>query len=78
MAVDALNSLTLFVLGHAAAEVGIGSSAGPGSADWLAALDARRYPLLLESARTGAGTDDAGRFAFGVESLVAGFAARLA
>ena len=78
MAVDALNSLTLFVLGHAAAEVGIGTSTGPGSADWLASLDAQRYPLLLESVRSGAGTSDASRFTFAVDSLLAGFAAQLA
>ncbi|MGI5245887.1 TetR/AcrR family transcriptional regulator C-terminal domain-containing protein [Dactylosporangium sp. CA-139066] len=78
MAVDALNSLTLFVLGHAAAEVGIGtSSSGPGSPDWLASLDADRYPLLLESVRSGAGVDDAARFTFAVESLLDGFAAQL-
>ncbi|GAA4257065.1 TetR/AcrR family transcriptional regulator C-terminal domain-containing protein [Dactylosporangium darangshiense] len=78
MAVDALNSLTLFVLGHTGAEVGISSASGAGSPDWLAGLDESRYPLLLESVRTAAGTDDAARFTFAVESLLAGFAAQLA
>jgi AcrR family transcriptional regulator len=73
MAVDALNSLTLFVLGHAAAEVAIGTSAEGGPPD----LDARRYPLLSESIGSGAGADDASRFAFAVESLLAGFASQL-
>ncbi|MER7001511.1 TetR/AcrR family transcriptional regulator C-terminal domain-containing protein [Dactylosporangium sp. NPDC000555] len=72
-ALDVLNTLTLFVLGHAAAEVGISASDGPGSPTWLASLDRERYPLILESVRSGAGTDDTARFAFAVEALIGGF-----
>ncbi|WP_432981106.1 TetR/AcrR family transcriptional regulator C-terminal domain-containing protein [Dactylosporangium sp. CA-233914] len=72
-ALDILNTLTLFVLGHTAAEVGIGPEPPAG----LAELDEARYPLLLQSLRSGAGTDDAARFTFAVEVLLAGFAATL-
>ncbi|MEU9112172.1 TetR/AcrR family transcriptional regulator C-terminal domain-containing protein [Streptomyces sp. NPDC048483] len=78
-AVDALNALSLFVVGHAAGEAGVGNDADPegrtpGSPGWLARLDAARYPLLTEAARTGAGVDDEQRFRFAVEALIAGFA----
>ncbi|GAA2328709.1 TetR/AcrR family transcriptional regulator C-terminal domain-containing protein [Dactylosporangium salmoneum] len=72
-AVDALNALTLFVLGHTAAEVAITpGEADAGSPAWLATLDESRYPLLLRAARTGAGTDDAARFSYAVDALLAG------
>ncbi|MFJ9853706.1 TetR/AcrR family transcriptional regulator C-terminal domain-containing protein [Streptomyces sp. NPDC101150] len=78
-AVDALNALSLFVVGHTAGEAGVGNDADPqgqtsGSPGWLARLDATRYPLLTEAARTGAGVDDQERFRFAVDALVAGFA----
>ncbi|GAB7035720.1 TetR/AcrR family transcriptional regulator C-terminal domain-containing protein [Streptomyces sp. NPDC021749] len=77
-AVHALNTLSLFVVGHTAAEAAQPSRAdAPGSPAWLAELDAARYPLLTEAARTGAGTDDAERFDFAVNALVNGFGAVL-
>ncbi|UNO40854.1 TetR/AcrR family transcriptional regulator C-terminal domain-containing protein [Streptomyces sp. MST-110588] len=73
-AVDALNALTLFVVGHTAAEAGIGGGeGGRGSVQWLAGLDSARYPLVVEAARTGAGVDDAARFDFAVRALLNGF-----
>ncbi|MEU1308804.1 TetR/AcrR family transcriptional regulator C-terminal domain-containing protein [Streptomyces cinnamoneus] len=75
-AVDALNSLSVFVVAHTAAEAaaGEGDATAPGGADWLAGLDAARYPLLTEAARTGAGVDDAARFRAGTTALITGFA----
>jgi AcrR family transcriptional regulator len=76
-ALDALNALTIFVVGHAAAEVGtagVHQAGAAGSAVALAGLDAAQYPLLTEAARTGQGTDDQQRFRYGVAALVAGFA----
>jgi AcrR family transcriptional regulator len=67
-ALDALNALTLFVVGHAAAEVAIGPD-GP------LPVDAARHPLLVEAVESGAGADDAARFSFAVQALLAGFAA---
>ncbi|MGK5636788.1 TetR/AcrR family transcriptional regulator C-terminal domain-containing protein [Streptomyces sp. URMC 126] len=74
-ALHALNSLTLLVVAHATAECALTTADGPGSAADLAARDPGRYPLTVETARTGAGTDDAERFAFAVEALIAGFGA---
>ncbi|AJT65160.1 hypothetical protein T261_3492 [Streptomyces lydicus] len=79
-ALDALNALSLFVVGHTAGEVGIGQDADPeghtpGSPGWLSRLDAARYPLLAQAARTGAGVDDTDRFRFAVEALISGFGA---
>ncbi|WP_367135293.1 MULTISPECIES: TetR/AcrR family transcriptional regulator C-terminal domain-containing protein [Streptomyces] len=79
-ALDAINALTVLVLGHAAAEAGPGPGAGErpeGSAAWLAGLAEEEYPLLVRAARTGYGTDDAERFAFAVDALLTGFAATL-
>ncbi|WP_327068187.1 TetR/AcrR family transcriptional regulator C-terminal domain-containing protein [Kitasatospora sp. NBC_01302] len=80
-AVHALNTLSLFVLGHTAAEAAqparAGSPDSAGTPAWLAALDPARHPLLTESARTGAGVDDAERFDFAVDALVDGFGAVL-
>ncbi|KAB7845033.1 TetR/AcrR family transcriptional regulator C-terminal domain-containing protein [Streptomyces mobaraensis] len=74
-ALHALNSLTLLVVSHAAAECAPADPDGPSSTAALAALDPGRYPLTREAARTGAGTDDAERFAYAVEALVTGFGA---
>lgn len=71
-AVHALNSLSLLVVSHTAAEASAMATDGPGSAPWLAGLDARRYPLLTEAARSGAGVDDEERFGFAVEALLTG------
>ena len=80
-ALDALNSLTIFVVGHATAEAGMAGvhqAGAPGSTAALADLDPAAYPLLTEAARAGQGTDDHQRFRFGVAALLAGFAAGLA
>ncbi|MEU9497459.1 TetR/AcrR family transcriptional regulator C-terminal domain-containing protein [Streptomyces sp. NPDC048196] len=77
-AVHALNTLSLFVVGHTAAEAAQPTQAdAPGSPAWLGELDAARYPLLTEAARSGAGTDDAERFDFAINALVNGFGAAL-
>ncbi|WP_441246588.1 TetR/AcrR family transcriptional regulator C-terminal domain-containing protein [Kitasatospora sp. McL0602] len=68
-ALDALNTLTLLVIGHTTAEVGIEPGHSP------APFDPDRHPLLAEAVRTGAGTDDTTRFHFAVDALIAGFAA---
>ena len=74
-ALNALNVLTVFVTGHTVAEASIGNSADdPGSAAALDETDETDYPLLTEAARTGRGTDDAERFVFGVDALLAGLA----
>ncbi|WP_431902277.1 TetR/AcrR family transcriptional regulator C-terminal domain-containing protein [Nonomuraea sp. bgisy101] len=74
-AVDAVNALTVFVLGHTAAEAGMkAGEREAGSAAWLAELDEQEYPLLVRAARTGEGADDEERFAFAVEALLTGFA----
>jgi AcrR family transcriptional regulator len=72
-ALDLVNALSVFVLGHAAAEVGVAPT-GPGSADGLAGLDPAEFPLLVRAATTGEGTDDAARFAAAVDALLDGFA----
>jgi AcrR family transcriptional regulator len=74
-ALDLFNALSVFVLGHAAAEVGVPVE-GPGSTGGLAGLDPADFPLLVRAARSGAGTDDAARFAAAVDALLSGFAAR--
>ncbi|MFI9272613.1 TetR/AcrR family transcriptional regulator C-terminal domain-containing protein [Kitasatospora sp. NPDC052896] len=77
-AVHALNTLSLFVVSHAAAESAQAARTdAAGSPAWLAELDAARYPLLTEAARGGAGVDDAERFDFAVNALVNGFGAVL-
>ncbi|MFE2142201.1 TetR/AcrR family transcriptional regulator C-terminal domain-containing protein [Streptomyces sp. NPDC059456] len=73
-ALHALNSLAVFVIGHATAEAQIVVGAEEaGSADWLAALKAERYPLLIRAATEGTGADDAERFAFALDALLLGF-----
>lgn len=66
-AVDALNALTVFVIGHATAEAAIGAPA------WPPGLDPERHPLLFEAARSGAGADDHERFRYAIRSLLIGF-----
>ncbi|MFJ5927708.1 TetR/AcrR family transcriptional regulator C-terminal domain-containing protein [Kitasatospora sp. NPDC092948] len=75
-ALHALNSLAVFVIGHATAEslIMVGAEEA-GGADWLAALEAERYPLLIRAASEGVGTDDGERFAFALEALLLGFEA---
>lgn len=72
-ALDLFNALSVFVLGHAAAETGVPAT-GPGAADQLAGLDPAEFPLLVRAATTGEGTDDDARFAAAVDALIAGFA----
>jgi AcrR family transcriptional regulator len=67
-AIDALNALTVFVIGHASAEAAIGAAGPP------AGLDPERHPLLLEAARSGAGSDDQERFRYAIRALLAGLA----
>ncbi|MTE17000.1 TetR/AcrR family transcriptional regulator C-terminal domain-containing protein [Nocardia aurantiaca] len=77
-ALDALNSLTLFVVAHANSEARtapVNEAGGPGSVEFLKALEPNEFPLILEAARTGAGTDDHTRFEFAVAALIHGFAA---
>ncbi|MDT0450730.1 TetR/AcrR family transcriptional regulator C-terminal domain-containing protein [Streptomyces hesseae] len=79
-AVDTLNALSLFVVGHTAAEADARPSqhsaqTTPGTSAWLAELDCERYPLVVEAAGTGAGTDDAERFGFAVDAMLTGFGA---
>jgi AcrR family transcriptional regulator len=73
-ALNALNVLTVFVTGHAVAEASIGNGGADdaGSAAALALLDETEYPLLAQAARSGQGTDDAERFAFGLDAFLAG------
>lgn len=74
----ARSALSLFVVGHTAAEADAlpaTSEAAPGTTAWLAELDCESYPLVVEAAGTGAGTDDAERFGFAVDAMVTGFGA---
>ncbi|MFD7923535.1 TetR/AcrR family transcriptional regulator C-terminal domain-containing protein [Streptomyces sp. NPDC059740] len=80
-ALDLLNTLSLLVIAHTAAEARHAAAAGEaeprGAAPWIAAHDPVRYPLLTRAAATGEGTDDEARFRLAVASLLAGFAATL-
>jgi AcrR family transcriptional regulator len=75
-AIDIINALNIFVIGHAMAEVGtadISRRGGPGSASALAMSDLPNLPLVVEAARH-ASSDDHTRFQFGLEALLTGFA----
>lgn len=65
-ALHALNAVTVFVIGHASAEVAIGTPT---------LVDVGGRPLLAQALATGAGADDGERFAFAIEALLTGFAA---
>ena len=76
-ALDMINALSIFVVGHAMAEVGtaeLSRRGGPGSAAALAQLDASDLPLVTEAARLSEGVDDEARFQFAVDALLRGFA----
>jgi AcrR family transcriptional regulator len=76
-AIDVINALNVFVVGHSMAEVGmaeIDGRGGPGSAAALARLDLSDLPLLAEASRQARGADDEARFRFGVDALLLGFA----
>jgi AcrR family transcriptional regulator len=76
-ALDMINALNIFVVGHAMAEVGtaeLSRRGDPGSAAALARLDFSDLPLVVEAARQVQGIDDETRFHFGVDALLCGFA----
>jgi AcrR family transcriptional regulator len=76
-ALDTLNTLTLFVVAHAAAEVAtapINATGAEGSQAYVAGLDEEEFPLLSAAARTGSGTDDAARFEFAITTFIRGLA----
>ncbi|GAB2541522.1 TetR/AcrR family transcriptional regulator C-terminal domain-containing protein [Nocardia heshunensis] len=75
-ALDALNSLTLFVVAHANSEVRImpvNEAGEPGSVDFLKTLDEHEFPLIIQAAKSGAGTDDEARFEYAIAALIRGF-----
>ena len=76
-ALDMINILNIFVVGHTMAEVGtaeIDRRGVPGSADALAKSDLANLPLVVRAARLVANTDDSTRFRIGLNGLLAGFA----
>jgi AcrR family transcriptional regulator len=76
-ALDMINVLSIFVVGHAMAEAGtaeVTRRGDPGSAAALAKLDASDLPLVTEAARLAQGSDDETRFLFGLDALICGFA----
>jgi AcrR family transcriptional regulator len=76
-ALDMINVLSIFVVGHAMAEAGTAEltrRGDPGSAAALARLDASDLPLVIEAARLAQGRDDETRFLFGLDALLDGFA----
>jgi AcrR family transcriptional regulator len=76
-ALDMINTLSIFVVGHAMAETStaeLSRRGDPGSAAALAQLDASDLPLVIEAARLTQGSDDEGRFLFGLDALLYGFA----
>jgi AcrR family transcriptional regulator len=76
-ALDMINVLSIFVLGHAMAEAGtaeLSRRGGPGSAAALAQLDVSDLPLVIEAARLTQDADDESRFLFGLDALLYGFA----
>ncbi|MFH8345328.1 TetR/AcrR family transcriptional regulator C-terminal domain-containing protein [Streptomyces sp. NPDC018045] len=75
-ALDVLNALTVFVVGHTAVEAAtarVNEEGAPGSTAYLAQLDADRFPLLAQAGRDGHGADDAARFHYAVRAMLAGF-----
>jgi AcrR family transcriptional regulator len=78
-AVHTINSLNIFIVGHALAEVGTtrtDEEDGPGSAAALAKMDLAEFPLVVEAANSPEALDDYARFQLGVDALLAGFALR--
>ena len=74
LAMDTLNSVMMFVIGHTLAEAGQtpgheGTEPGP------PALDPAAYPNFAAAVRTGAGLDFATRFGRTVDILIDGYAA---
>ena len=76
-ALDMINVLSIFVVGHAMAEAStpeLSRRGGPGSAAGLAQLNAGELPLVIQTARLAQDTDDESRFLFGLDALLFGFA----
>jgi AcrR family transcriptional regulator len=76
-ALDMINVLSIFVVGHTMAEVGtadVSRRGDPGSAAALAQLEASDLPLVIETARLTQEADDESRFLFGLDALLCGFA----
>ena len=76
-ALDMVNVLSIFVVGHAMAEAGtaeLSRRGDPGSAAALAQLEASDLPLVIETARLTQEADDESRFLFGLDALLCGFA----
>ncbi|WP_055601450.1 TetR/AcrR family transcriptional regulator C-terminal domain-containing protein [Streptomyces aureus] len=65
---DALYSLTSFVVGHATAQAG-----NVGGADSMASLDPDTYPLLVGAARESGEDASRARFDFALDALLSGF-----
>jgi AcrR family transcriptional regulator len=63
-ALDALNALSVFVIGHATSEVAVGSDSPT--------PDLAEFPLLSTAVSEDVGTDDEARFRFAVDALLAG------
>ncbi|MCX4748101.1 TetR/AcrR family transcriptional regulator C-terminal domain-containing protein [Kitasatospora sp. NBC_01287] len=75
-ALDLLNTLAVFVVGHALAEVGRTPGETEDAPDLDSVpLDPARYPLLAQVAATRAGLDFDARFERAVDILLAGYAA---
>jgi AcrR family transcriptional regulator len=75
-ALDMVNVLSIFVVGHAMAEAGtaeLSRRGDPGSAAALAQLDVSDLPLVIEAARLAQDADDQSRFLFGLDALLYGF-----
>jgi AcrR family transcriptional regulator len=76
-ALEMINTLNIFVVGHAMAEVGtadIDRRGDPGSAAALTRSDLSNLPLVAEAARRATSADDHARFRFGLDALLIGFA----
>ncbi|MEJ3405567.1 TetR/AcrR family transcriptional regulator C-terminal domain-containing protein [Rathayibacter sp. YIM 133350] len=79
-ALDIINIISVFAIGHAVSEhatTAVNQAGATGSTAAIAGLDATAYPLLVQAARTGQGTDDEHRFRFAIDALLTGFAATL-
>lgn len=68
-ALDSLNALIVFVIGHTTAEAAIGPDAPPGE------IDPARHPLLIKAASED--SDDQSRFGYAVNALLDGYAHHL-
>ncbi|MDI2127305.1 TetR/AcrR family transcriptional regulator C-terminal domain-containing protein [Yinghuangia seranimata] len=73
-ALDTVNALTTFVIGHTLAEVGT-TPGHEADAQEPEPVDADAYPYLAQALATGEGLDFTSRFATAVSILVRGFAA---